>query len=36
MQMGGVMGGQARKGSIPNPKHNPPVQNRIMATGLFT
>jgi hypothetical protein len=30
------MGGQARTGGIPNQKRNPPVQDRIMVTDLFT
>jgi hypothetical protein len=35
-QMCRGMDGQAKRGSIPNPKHSPPVQDRIMATDLFT
>jgi hypothetical protein len=35
-QMRRGMGGQARTGGIPNQKRNPPVQDRIMVTDLFT
>jgi len=31
-----VMGGQAKIGGIPNQKPNPPAQDRIMVTELFT
>ena len=36
IQMRRGMGGQASTGGIPNQKRNPPVQDRIMVTDLFT